>query len=77
MCSMFVCQSGNALKKSDKNRLNPLPPSSAYGLPSIESLPKYFSMDERLCSLKISFINDLMRVLFVSSNKVASGDDIR
>jgi hypothetical protein len=41
-------------------------------LSQIESLPKYFSIDNRLCSLKISSMNDLIRVLFLSFGELSS-----
>ena len=68
MCSMVVCQSGNALKKSATNCLNP---SSSLllltnGIPFIEPLPMNFSMDDKLCLLKISSINAFISDLFWS-----------
>ncbi len=47
------------------------------GLPSTVSLPKDFSIDDRLCLLKISSMNDLRMILFLFSIEVTSGEDIR
>jgi hypothetical protein len=65
---MFTCQSGNALKNSLRNCLNPSPLFPACGLPSTDSIPK--------CSLKISSVNDLIRVLFPSYREVPPGEGI-